>query len=312
MKQLIFLFSVLAILSACNKSGGGLQGTKDLATEMDSISYAVGRFFAEQVAATGIDLNAQQMAQGLDDMNQDIENITEEQGMGIMRGFQQAIAMRQGAPFTKEDPAPFSVDSVCYVIGADFARNMKEFDVSLSSAAFLQGSEDFKTEAPSLVGDRQDALMQMLTTKIQEKQNAELAVKAESSIAEGKTFLAEKATEEGVKSTPSGLMYKVLTEGTGAMPVATDNVTVHYEGRLIDGTVFDSSIARGEPASFPLNGVIAGWTEGVQLMKTGAKYQFYIPQDLAYGLQGSPPNIPPGATLIFDVELISIDVDKEQ
>lgn len=124
---------------------------------------------------------------------------------------------------------------------------------------------------------------------------------------EGKEFLAANGTKDGIKTTESGLQYKVLLEGTGKSPKATDRVTVHYEGSLIDGTVFDSSYKRGEPIDFGLNQVIRGWTEGLQLMKEGAKYKFFIPSDLAYGPQGSPGAIPPNATLIFKVELIRVN-----
>lgn len=305
MKQLIFLFSILALVSACG-GGGGLQGTDNLATEMDSISYSVGRFFTGQFDDLGIDVNAQQLGQGLDDVANDKATISEEDGMAMMQSFQQTLMMRQGAPFTEEDPAPFSVDSISYIIGADFARNMKEFDVKLNSSAFLQGAKDHLADAESLVDDREDELMQVLTLKITEKQEAEQAVVAEAEISKGEAFIAEKAAEADVMSTPSGLHYKVIKEGTGAQPVATDRVLVHYHGTLIDGTVFDSSVDRGEPIDFGLNEVIPGWTEGVSLMKVGAKYQFYIPYQLAYGLRGSPPNIPGGATLIFDVELLDI------
>lgn len=122
---------------------------------------------------------------------------------------------------------------------------------------------------------------------------------------EGEKYLIENAKKDGVIALPSGLQYKVIKEGTGKKPKATDRVKCHYEGFLIDGTVFDSSVQRGEPAVFPLNGVIAGWTEGVQLMAEGAKYRFFIPYDLAYGSQGAGAQIPPYAALIFDVELIS-------
>ena len=132
----------------------------------------------------------------------------------------------------------------------------------------------------------------------------ELQQKAEAAAKEaGTKFLAENKSREGVKETASGLQYVVEKEGEGPQPTATDEVTVHYTGRLLDGTVFDSSVQRGEPATFPLNRVIPGWTEGVQLMKEGAKYTFFIPSDLAYGAQGVPNAIPPHSTLIFDVEL---------
>ena len=128
----------------------------------------------------------------------------------------------------------------------------------------------------------------------------------EAARAAGSKFLEENAQKEGVKVTASGLQYVVEKEGEGAQPTAEDEVTVHYTGRLLDGTVFDSSVNRGEPATFPLNRVIPGWTEGVQLMKEGGKYVFFIPSDLAYGPQGVPGAIPPHSTLIFEVELIKV------
>jgi FKBP-type peptidyl-prolyl cis-trans isomerase len=129
---------------------------------------------------------------------------------------------------------------------------------------------------------------------------------AQTALEKGEAFLKENATKEGVKTTPSGLQYKVLVEGRGKSPKATDTVTVNYRGTLIDGREFDSSYKRGEPISFPLNGVIPGWTEGVQLMKEGAKYQFTIPSKLAYGSRGAGGVIGPDETLIFEVELLKV------
>lgn len=136
-----------------------------------------------------------------------------------------------------------------------------------------------------------------------QKLQGELEARAKE---EGKKFLEENKKKAEVKETASGLQYVVEKEGTGVQPGASDEVTVHYTGKLLDGTVFDSSVNRGEPATFPLNRVIPGWTEGVQLMKEGAKYTFFIPSDLAYGAQGVPNAIPPHSTLIFDVELIKV------
>jgi FKBP-type peptidyl-prolyl cis-trans isomerase len=140
----------------------------------------------------------------------------------------------------------------------------------------------------------------------QEKMNAELVAQAQA----GRDFLTQNGTQAGVKTTASGLQYSVVADApsaSAATPKETDTVSVHYTGTLIDGTVFDSSVERNEPATFPLNGVIPGWTEGLQLMKVGAKYRFFIPSELAYGEQGAPPVIPPNSTLIFDVELLSIE-----
>lgn len=135
-----------------------------------------------------------------------------------------------------------------------------------------------------------------------------LTLMAQSAAEKGTQFLAENAKQDGVKTTESGLQFKVIKEGTGKQPKATDTVTVNYKGTHIDGTEFDSSYKRGKPISFPLNGVIKGWTEGVQLMKEGAKYQFFIPSNLAYGASGTPGGpIAPNETLIFEVELIKVD-----
>ena len=159
--------------------------------------------------------------------------------------------------------------------------------------AFDGGTPEMEPEeAQKLINDYLEDLQQKAT---------------EAAQAEAKAFLDENANKEGVKVTASGLQYKVLKEGEGAQPGAEDEVTVHYTGKLLNGTVFDSSVNRGEPATFPLNRVIPGWTEGVQLMKEGAKYEFFIPSDLAYGPQGIPNVIPPHSTLVFEVELIKVN-----
>lgn len=168
--------------------------------------------------------------------------------------------------------------------------------------------EDF-AEAVHCVFDRKEPKMKpeeahKLINEYLEKLQGELEARAKE---EGVKFLTENKKNADVKETPSGLQYVVIKEGTGAQPGPTDEVTVHYTGKLLDGTVFDSSVNRGEPATFPLNRVIPGWTEGVQLMKEGSKYTFFIPSDLAYGAQGIPNAIPPHSTLIFDVELIKIN-----
>ncbi len=149
-------------------------------------------------------------------------------------------------------------------------------------------------------------IVQQFFKEQEAKQRAKAAEMGKAAKEAGEKYLAENAKKDGVIVLPSGLQYEVLTEGTGKQPKATDNVKCHYEGFLTDGTVFDSSVQRGEPAVFPLNGVIAGWTEGVQLMKEGAKYRFHIPYNLAYGEAGAAGAIPPYAALIFDVELIEV------
>ena len=201
-----------------------------------------------------------------------------------------------------------NMDSLSYSLGVLVAQNLKSqgFDQldAKSLAAAMQDVLEDKTLKISL--DRANAIMQEYAMAKQAE--AAEAAKAEhaATIEAGERFLAENGKKKGVTTTESGLQYEVLHPGSGAKPTATDEVTVHYHGTLLDGTVFDSSVERGSPASFPLNRVIAGWTEGLQYMSTGAKYRFYIPYDLAYGDRGAGAKIGPYSTLIFDVELLSI------
>ncbi|MFC4698634.1 FKBP-type peptidyl-prolyl cis-trans isomerase [Glaciecola siphonariae] len=199
-----------------------------------------------------------------------------------------------------------------YALGASmgmFVNNRFEQQASLDLAvdrdALRKGFEDALNDTPQLTMEEIQALTQASDEALRAAQTAQMAKQAEEAIEVGKAFLAENAQKEGVTVTESGLQYEVIEEGDGASPVATDTVTVHYRGTLIDGTEFDSSYSRGEPTSFPLNRVITGWTEGLQLMKEGGKYRFYIPSDLAYGQRGQGA-ITPNSTLIFDVELIDV------
>ncbi len=169
------------------------------------------------------------------------------------------------------------------------------------------GIDDFKDGVKSVFDGSEPAMSVEEAQKMIQDYLSDLQTKAEETAkAAGKQFLEENKKNADVRETASGLQYVVEKEGEGASPAATDEVTVHYTGRLLDGTVFDSSVNRGEPATFPLNRVIPGWTEGVQLMKEGAKYTFFSPSDLAYGPQGIPGAIPPHSTLVFEVELIKV------
>lgn len=309
MKQLILLLAVLVTLASCTgggTNGSGLQGNSELTTATDSMSYALGSLFAGQLSPQGITMNAQQFGEGYAQSAEGTSFLDQEGSMKIMTTFQQAMMARQGAPFTADDIVPFSVDTLSYTMGYDLQNQMKGFEIELSSASLLQGALDKGTEAALMDDATRDAQVQALTQMIQQKEMEKSVAAAGPNKEAGAAFIAEKAADSDVKSTASGLHYKVIEAGSGDSPTATDRVTVHYTGSLIDGTVFDSSVQRGEPATLGLNQVIPGWTEGVQLMKPGAKYQFYIPYDLAYGERGSPPNIGPGETLIFDIELISI------
>ncbi len=196
-------------------------------------------------------------------------------------------------------------DKVSYSIGLDIGKNLKSQAIEINNAAFLQGLKDGVAGDSTLLTEAQvqevmTAFQQELTAKQQEKAKKQ----GEENKKIGDKFLAENKTKSGVVTMPSGLQYKVIKEGTGVMPKATDMVTVHYRGTTIDGKEFDSSIKRGQPATFPVNGVISGWTEALQLMKVGSKWELYIPSALAYGERGAGHDIGPNSVLIFEVELL--------
>lgn len=200
------------------------------------------------------------------------------------------------------------MDKLSYALGLGIGRQLAQMGAtSLSIDDFAMAIKDVLAGAELKVSDQEaQTLVQEFFRKQEEKANAEMAEKGKKAKAEGEQYLADNAMKEGVVTLPSGLQYKVLSEGNGKKPKATDKVKCHYEGFLVDGTVFDSSIRRGEPAVFPLNQVIAGWTEGLQLMQEGAKYRFFIPYHLGYGEHGAGASIPPYAALVFDVELIEV------
>lgn len=200
------------------------------------------------------------------------------------------------------------MDKISYALGLGIGRQLSQMGgKDLNIDDFAAAVKDIIAgNRPAIDDNEAQTIVRQYFEKLEEKQRAENAEKGKAHKEQGEKYLAENARKEGVITTASGLQYMVLKEGTGRNPKATDRVKCHYEGMLVDGTLFDSSVQRGEPATFGLNQVIPGWTEGVQLMKEGAKYRFFIPYQLGYGEHGSAGAIPPYAALIFDVELISI------
>lgn len=200
------------------------------------------------------------------------------------------------------------MDKLSYALGIGIGRQLAQMGAdSLNIDDFAQAIKDIIGGQSLQVSDSE--AQQLVNSFFQEqeaKQRAAAAEKGKAAKEAGEKFLAENAKKDGIITLPSGLQYQVLKEGNGKSPKATDRVKCHYEGTLIDGTMFDSSIQRGEPAVFGLNQVIAGWTEGVQLMQEGAKYRFFIPYNLGYGEHGAGASIPPFAALVFDVELIEV------
>jgi FKBP-type peptidyl-prolyl cis-trans isomerase FklB len=198
-------------------------------------------------------------------------------------------------------------DKVSYSIGADLGGTFKKQEFDINPDMLLRGFNDaYSGGKLSLTEEEMGQVMQAWQTEMRGKMEGKRKALGDKNKTAGDTFLAANKKKEGVKTTASGLQYKILKEGKGEKPKATDTVSTNYRGTLVDGTEFDSSYKRGEPASFPVNAVIPGWTEALQLMPVGSKWQLYIPANLAYGDGGQGP-IPPNSTLIFDVELLGIE-----
>ncbi|MDR3181077.1 MAG: FKBP-type peptidyl-prolyl cis-trans isomerase [Prevotellaceae bacterium] len=204
------------------------------------------------------------------------------------------------------------VDSLSYAIGVMMGTNFKQSELEyLDMSTFVKAVNDvFNDKTLRFDVDEANKVIQSHFMKMRMEQQRKMEEAKVKNIEEGKKFLEENKTKEGVVSLPSGLQYKVIKEGTGIKPTEKDTAVVHYRGTLLDGTEFDSSYERGEPATFPLNGVIKGWTEGLQQIGEGAKAELYIPDSLAYGERGSGPKITPNATLIFEVELLEVKKAK--
>ena len=203
------------------------------------------------------------------------------------------------------------IEKFSYALGMNIAASVLQLPVEVNREIIIETvMELLRGGKPELAEKEYHEIMQAFQKKLQETVQAKTQEIAKANLEEGKKFLKENAEKAGITATESGLQYEVLQEGSGDSPKATDVVKVHYEGKLLNGNIFDSSIKRGEPAEFALNQVIPGWTEGVQLMKTGAKYRFFIPAHLAYGERGAGEFIAPNSTLIFEVELLEVKAAK--
>jgi len=217
-------------------------------------------------------------------------------------------SVQETAPVTAAVPLADDNAKLSYAIGMDVGKSLKGLEMAFDRDAFAKAVNDTLDDKAPLMKPEDAARVKQ---EFFQKRAAREAEKRQAAAAEnkvkGETFLAENAKKEGVVVTDSGLQYMVVKEGDGAKPAATDKVKVHYRGTLIDGTEFDSSYKRGQPISFQLNGVIKGWTEGVQLMSVGSSYKFFIPSELAYGERGAGAMIGPDETLIFEVELLDIE-----
>jgi FKBP-type peptidyl-prolyl cis-trans isomerase len=220
-------------------------------------------------------------------------------------------AMAVGAAFAlgaaDESPLKDNKDKVSYALGMNIGKSLKQNGVEINPDIYFKALKDAMSDGKALMTeDEAKQVMMAFQMEMRNKQMEKQKVDGDKNKKAGEAFLAENKKKEGVKVTASGLQYKAIKTGEGPKPKTEDTVVTHYRGTLIDGTEFDSSYKRGEPATFPLTGVIKGWTEALQLMPVGSKWQLYIPFELAYGESGRPPTIPPSAPLIFDIELLEI------
>jgi len=204
----------------------------------------------------------------------------------------------------KEVALESNMDKMSYGIGMSMARSVKNQPVDINADALISGLKDVLAEKEPRLDE---AAIREAFAAVREEQMEKQKAESEVALKKGETYLTDLAKKEGIKSTESGLHYEVLSTGEGDSPAETDVVEVHYHGTLIDGSVFDSSVERGSPAKFPVNRVISGWTEALQMMKVGDKWRLHIPADLAYGAQSPSPKIPANSTLVFEVELLSIE-----
>lgn len=230
-------------------------------------------------------------------------NVFAAAGLGILALSSPSLAQKKSKKGMEQQTFTLKtkIDTVSYALGANIAENLKQqgFE-NLSIDAFAQAFKDVAAKKQLLVTSEQArGILNEYFAQLQQE-------KANKNLAEGQKFLEENKKKPGVVTLPSGLQYQVIKEGDGPTPKATDKVTTHYHGTLIDGTVFDSSVERGQPATFPVNGVIQGWVEALQLMKVGSKWRLFVPSNLAYGERGAGESIGPNTALIFEVELISI------
>jgi len=312
MKPLLRGLVALSFAAALSLAPASAQENAVPSTEREKNSYMVGMDVGNSIQAVGPDIDREAFLRAVAHAFEGGEPlVTEEEAAAIAPVLMQRVSVRNGQPIPGmapgSQPPPVDATKVGLLVGADVGRSLApvrdELDLAMFArglATVLDGTKPAMDEAELL------AVREALSKRIQERVRAETEAAAKANATEGAAFLAGNRAAKGVVTTASGLQYMVLRQGSGPRPTANSQVRVHYEGKLLDGTVFDSSYERNDPATFGLGQVIAGWTEGLQLMPVGAKYRFWIPSELGYGRNGSPGGIPPNATLVFDVELLQL------
>jgi FKBP-type peptidyl-prolyl cis-trans isomerase FkpA len=279
-----------------------------LVTQRQKVSYIVGFDVAQSIAPVAPDLDLAAFERAMRNAFEGGKPLLgAEDAQKVGQAIMQRIAARNGqAP--KDGPLPeLSKEQVGYLVGADVGRSLAPIKDEIDLAVMLQAMRTSFAGGPALIDEpTRNALREEFSNGMRARMEAKAAAQSTRNRDEGAKFLAGNKAKKGVFTTGSGLQYMVLRQGSGARPRPTDRVRVNYHGTLLDGTVFDSSYDRGQPAEFMLNQVIPGWTEGVAMMPVGAKYRFWVPSALGYGERGAGGQIGPNATLVFDVELLAI------
>lgn len=295
-------------------AGAQAQDKGALSSERDKVSYMVGLDVARSLEAIKDDIDMAAFERAVQNGMQGGEPLLQEaEAREVGQALMQVVAARRGQPVPGQAPGatppePPAKDKVGYLVGADVGRSLAPIKDELDLAVTMQALRTALAGGTPLLDEAEaNEVRNAFSQRIQSRLQAEMAARGEKNKAAGTEFLAKNRQVKGVFTTPSGLQYMVLRQGAGQRPKVSDSVRVNYRGTLLDGTVFDSSYERGQPAEFPLGGVIAGWQEGLGLMPIGAKYRFWIPGELGYGPRGTPDgSIGPNATLVFDVELLDI------
>lgn len=299
--------ALLAIAAMATAATVSAQDKKTLDSERDKVGYMIGLDVGRSIAPVGPDLDWVAFDKAIRNaFDGGKPLLSEAETKSVAQTLMQRIAARNGqAPAGAQLPA-LAKDKVGYLVGSDVGRSLTPIKAEFDLATLLQGARTALANGKSLLADAEaNALREAFSKRLEAKMAAEASAAAEKNRAEGAAFLAKNKQVKGVFTTPSGLQYMILRQGTGPRPKPSEKVKVNYHGTLLDGSVFDSSYDRGQPAEFALNQVIPGWTEGVGMMPVGGKYRFWIPGELAYGAKG-PPSIGPNATLVFDVELMEV------
>lgn len=307
----LVLFGAFLLLSSCETAVSS-GGDAVLATRSDSLSYAFGYYSVKDpnrgLEKMGIHLNPDEYLKGYNYMESaDLSDQEKEEAFSALMKLSRDLQVRQGRPYTEDDQPSVSLDSFSFSYGAFNAETYLSCGYKVNKEAACAGFRD-GYKGISLIDENELENMALaFNNGLREAQIADSNAKGEANKMEGEKFLAENKTKPGVKVTESGLQYKVLRKGDSPRsPKATSTVKVHYEGRLLDGTIFDSSYEKGRPLEYPVGNFISGWIEGLQLMTIGDKFQLYIPSELAYKERGSGPIIGPHSTLVFDMELLDI------